>query len=734
MLFRARRETTRPIAGNRALGSRERIERTGGLTDESVCPTLPSTDLQAGGAGAIACQPLFSRLLTVAVLSVHRSRAQRAPRQGAVVAVGAALPRLTLWLALAAVSLAQVSCTRHPASPALERLAVLRFENLSSDPASDWVGRALQEILDAELAGAPELYAIPSSRLLAMDRALGARPVSAPGISAGQAAALSLGATRVGYGDYAIRNGRLEAHLSLADPRSGRIVTGFAAEADGGDVLATAAALARRISLRASGYSTRNQAALRAYIDALEAVGPAEAASRAEAALDADAGFGPAARLLAGLRVEQGDRAGALDCLNRALARVAEMPTSEQTRLRLEMASLGNQAAARQEAFAAVTAAEPANPEAWMAFGTFAFSRHDFGAAQGAFRKVSELDPTQTAALNQGAYAAAFDGHLDQAVAALRRYQALRPSDPNPLDSLGDVQLLTGHPREAEAFYVQAAKQNPHFQNGGDWLKAAIARLLTGDRAGADGLSEKYVRARFAAQDPAAELYRAQWKFLSGRRLEGYRDLEAIARREGDGPARALAAEAQAQLAIWSLYMGDHGAARTHAQAALGTWPLAAMAAFLAEPPASPAEWNARAEKLAPRPEQARVRNFMLGQVLLLGKQFDAALPVLRRAYENAEPTEPELPVLLAWAYLETGQPADAAPLLEHNPIPAPNGIDAFSACWFPRLFFLRGQAAEKQGRTDAARANYKLFLELSGDAPFQWGEEERAKAGLASK
>jgi tetratricopeptide (TPR) repeat protein len=641
---------------------------------------------------------------------------------------------------LAAIGLAQVSCTRQPASPALQRLAVLRFENLSSQAAADWVGRALQEILDTELAGAPELYAIPSSQLLAMDRALGARPAAAPGISAGQAAALSLGATRIGYGSYAIRNGRLEARLSLADPRTGKIVASLTAQADGGDVLAVAAALARQISPRASGYATRSQPALHAYIDALEAAGPAEAASRAEAALDADPGFGPAARLLAGLRVEHGDRAGALDCLNRALASVSLMPVAEQARLRLDVATLGNQAAARQaltarqEAFAAVAAAEPANPEAWLELGNFAFARRDYGAAQAAFRKAAELDPNQPAALNQGAYAAAFGGHVDEAVAALRRYQALRPSDPNPLDSLGDVQLLAGHPREAEAFYVQAAKQDPHFQNGGDWLKAAMARLMTGDRAGADALSENYVQARFAAQNPAVDLYRAQWRFLSGRRREGYRDLEAMARREGNGPARALAAEAHAQLAIWSLYMGDRAAARMHAQAAVGTGQAAALAAFLTEPPASPAEWSARAEKLAARPEQAGMRDFALGQALLLGKQFDAALPVLRRAYENAAPTDPEVPVLLAWAYLETGQAASAAPLLDHNPIPQPAGIDAFAACCFPRLFFLRGQAAEKQGRTDAAQANYKLFLELSGDAPFQWGEEESAKAKLAGK
>ena len=645
------------------------------MTDESplrtrnpgVCPTLPSRNLQARGAGVFACQPVA---------------------------------RLAFPLALVVV-LAQISCTRQAAVPAVQRLAVLRFENLSSEPAADWVGRAFEEILDAELAGAPELYAIPSSRLLAMDRALGARPVAAPGISAGQAAALSLGATRIGYGDY---------------------------------VLTAASALALQISPRASGYATHNQAALHAYIDALEAAGPAEAASRAEAALEADPGFGPAARLLAGLKVEHGDRAGALDCLNRALARATETPASEQARLRLEIATLENQSAARQEALAAVAAAEPANAEVWLELGNLAFARRDYGAAQAAFRKALDLDPTQVAALNQGAYAAAFGGHLDDAVAALRRYQALRPSDPNPLDSLGDVQLLTGHPRQAEAFYVQVAKKDPHFQNGGDWLKAALVRLMTGDRAGADGLSETYIQVRFAAQDPAADLYRAQWRFLSGRRREGYRDLEALARREGNGAARALAAEAHAQLAIWSLYMGDRGAARTHAQAALGTVQAAALAAFLAEPPASPAEWSVRAEKLAPGPEQVGRRDFVLRQALLLGKQFDAALPVLRRAYENAAPTDAELPVLLAWAYLETGQAASAATLLDRNPIPQPGGIDAFSACWFPRLFFLRGRAAEKQGRPDAARANYKLFLELSGDAPFQWGEEESAKASLASK
>ena len=643
---------------------------------------------------------------------------------------GSIVRRIAFPLALAVIALAQLSCTRQ-AAPV--RLAVLRFENLGVEAADGWIGRAFQEVLDADLAGAPELYAIPSAKLLAMDRALGARPLAAPGISAGQTAALSAGATRIGYGDYSIRNGRLRAHLSLADPRTGKIVAGYSIEADGGEVVAAATSLARRISLHASAYPTRGAAALHAFIDALEASTPAEAAGRAEAAVLNDPGFSPAARLLAHLRAEAGDRAGALDCLNRALAQAAGWPAPEQGRLRLEIAALGGPASARQHAFAAVAAAEPANPEAWMAAGGFAFSRRDWNAAQAAFEKAADLDP-QPAALNQYAYSMAFGGHPDQAVAALRRYQALRPSDPNPLDSLGDVQLLAGHPDQGASFYVQAAKLDPHTLSGGDWLKAAFARLMSGDRAGADALSENFVQARFAPGDPAIEIYRAQWQFLSGRRRQGYRDLEAVTSRAAVGPAHALAAEAHAQLAIWSVYMGDRAAARAHAQAGSGASQAAALAAFLAVPPATPAEWSARAEKLAPRPEQVRARDFALGQALLLDQRFDAALPVLRRAYENATPTDPGPPILLAWAYLSTGQAATAAPLVAGYPIPEPTGIDAFAAGWFPRVFFLRAQAAEKQGQPDVARANYRLFLDLSGDAPFEWGEEAAARASLSGK
>ena len=72
-------------------------------------------------------------------------------------------------------------------------------------------------------------------------------------------------------------------------------------------------------------------------------------------------------------------------------------------------------------------------------------------------------------------------------------------------------------------------------------------------------------------------------------------------------------------------------------------------------------------------------------------------------------------PVLLAWAYAESGRPREAAPLLQPNPIPQPNALNPFASLWFPRLFYLRG--------------DYRAFLALSGSQPLIWGEEQKARA-----
>jgi hypothetical protein len=84
------------------------------------------------------------------------------------------------------------------------------------------------------------------------------------------------------------------------------------------------------------------------------------------------------------------------------------------------------------------------------------------------------------------------------------------------------------------------------------------------------------------------------------------------------------------------------------------------------------------------------------------------------------------LPVLLAWADLETGRVPDAAALLRVNPPLSDAGLSWSTALHFPRIYYLRARAAEKQGKPDEARRNFVLFQQLSGPDALLWGEEKK--------
>ena len=65
------------------------------------------------------------------------------------------------------------SCSRQPAVPAVERVAILRFENLSGDTSLNWMGRALSEIVASEVYPAGKMRVILAPTLHGLDRVLG---------------------------------------------------------------------------------------------------------------------------------------------------------------------------------------------------------------------------------------------------------------------------------------------------------------------------------------------------------------------------------------------------------------------------------------------------------------------------------------------------------------------------------------------------------------------------------
>lgn len=626
------------------------------------------------------------------------------------------------------------SCTRQPARSPVERLAVLRLENLSGDASLGWAGRALSEIIAGGLSGAGEPKVIPSATIRSLDRVLGVRPISAPGISAESSQALAAGATLLAYGDFTVRNGKLEVRLTIEDARTMKATQVIGASAPAGDLLRAGAALARQISSKSVPYGTRNPQALEAYVRALESSDATVMEVGLGVAIAADPDFVPPYRLLAEIKAQRQDRAGAVATLQQALARGNAIPELERARLELESAELTGNPSARWSALSKLVKLDSGDSKAWRAMGDSLLNRHDFLHAQQAYQKAFDAEPEDVVLLNSVGYAAAQAGDLDAAIRALRRYAALRPNEANPLDSMGDVHLAAGRLEDAGNFYLQAAQKDPTFENNGPLSKAAIARLLTGDPVAANTLAERYLAARAEAKDPIVDYRRAQWTWISGRRKPAAQQMAAFALASESGPLRDIASRAYAELAIWSLMSGDREGAARLAQKALSlAGPASAgnalVAKFLAQPPASSSEWVVRAEQQFPGPAQTAIKNFSLAYALLINQQFQPAVLLLRQMWETGSPTADEgLPVMLAWAYLETGRVKEAASLLASNPIPSANGLTPYTAFYIPRLLYLRGLLAEKEGRAADARAYYDKFLALSGPDPLLWGEEKKVR------
>jgi Flp pilus assembly protein TadD/TolB-like protein len=548
---------------------------------------------------------------------------------------------------------------RRPAE--VRKIAIPPFENLSAEARLDWLESGFGEMLRLELTGSPRSLPVRVARA---------------------ADAIPAGAAYVVRGYYFRSGGRLRVEATLEDLRAQSTVETASASAPGeGGAIALGESIARQIDPAARPAGTRNPAALEAMV---RGDFPSAAA--------ADPDFGAAYVAWAQSLVARRETDKAREVIATARARAGRFPAVERDLFALAAASLDNDAAGRRRALIALSRSTPADPFPLAALAEQDFNARAFPGAAVFYRQALERDPDNVAILNQLGYAEAYAGDLASAVQHLTRYRDLRPREANPLDSLGDVNYYAGRFAEAEKYYLQAHARDATFLAGGELYKAAWARLMRGDLAGADALFAKYMQ---ASPDALAPYRRAQWEYLTGRRREGMARLAAL-----DTPLAA------AQLAIWQLETGDPAGARRNALRAGAAGP-GAIVRYVTMPQG------------APPPGLAG--EYASAYALLYSKQFRAAGERLRALYARTPPGSGEpLEVLLAWTVAESGDARHAAALAATNVIPDTAGAHLFLSLSFPRILFLRG--------------DYKLFLQYSGDLPTIFGEEARARAALAGR
>ena len=180
-------------------------------------------------------------------------------------------------------------------------------------------------------------------------------------------------------------------------------------------------------------------------------------------------------------------------------------------------------------------------------------------------QRAVTLAPDYPAALNELGYAYAFGGDFEKGFAAMDRYVALQPDQPNPYDSYGEILRLAGKFDAALEKYRVSIQIDPNF---GSELGVADTYAVMGKEEEA---REEYARAIVfvagSSEKVEYELQSAVTWIREGNRKQAERALRDVAKHAHAAGLARLEAEAHC---IMALYEPDYKPAMKHLEAAQG--------------------------------------------------------------------------------------------------------------------------------------------------------------------
>jgi len=528
--------------------------------------------------------------------------------------------------------------------------------------------------------------------------------------------AVQAGATRYLQGYATIDAGRLCLHLVEQDSASHKNVSDFDVSGDpAAGVLPLAGAVASRVGDRTRRFGTQVAAAIQAWGEALAAVDPATRNASFERAIELDPDFGEAYLSFAETQVLSGNRPAGLATLERARTRENLFTDYDRARVDLLWSELAGNLDERRRALVALSRLSTTDSRAVAQLGELDYNLRHLDMAVDELRSALALDPDNPNLLNMLGYAQVLNGNLDGARDAFERYRRAAPNDVNPLDSLGEAYFFAGRFAEAERTFLEAHDKMA-VKSGVELMKAAQARLYTGDVPGADGLFRRYADLRHSARDLFADLEVSRWRYVEGKQKEAISAAESIAA-NGAGD---LDAYANAQLAIWYTVAGQAPQAQERAARAVQmaqspqVRAASAITRFVTQPKPDPSQWLIAAEQTF-GPAASPVKTLAIAYGLLLSRQFGPASEPFRTLYQQTSPAlDGQVRTLYAWTLVETSRKADAVPLVQIYPMPFGPGDALFSTLVFPRFLYVRGTALEATGDHAAARQSLDLFHKFS--------------------
>jgi serine/threonine protein kinase/tetratricopeptide (TPR) repeat protein len=379
----------------------------------------------------------------------------------------------------------------HAGGQAHKAIAVLYFSNLSQDQSLNWLDNGLTDMLTTNLAQIKGLNVLSTERVMsAVERA------SKDGKSLDPASAQDV-ARDTGADAYitgaVLKIGPTQLRLDVRaqDTTTGQIL--FSEKLEGKDVQSIFWMVDRLTSSIAGSFlpasdlpqkapeieqaSTSNVDAYRHYqlgIDYARRFLTSDAIRELGEAVRLDPQFALAYLRLSDQYHFQGDLKRSTEIAVKVGQLQSRLPRYEQLSLQALNASRSQDPEAE---LAARQALVSEFPRSTMDRGVLSFMLSHFGKREQALELLKQglaLDPKSEDLLNFQSYELAFWGDVSGALTSNGAYIAIRPSDPNPFDSRGDILFIAGRDDEAVAAYHKVLELKPDFSDYGEYLKLAI--------------------------------------------------------------------------------------------------------------------------------------------------------------------------------------------------------------------------------------------------------------------
>lgn len=594
------------------------------------------------------------------------------------------------------------ACRRNPQPPpSLRRLAVLPFEDHSPEPSYAWLARLLPFSLARQISGVLGLLALETHSSAAVPDA-----------------------THELSGFFLARNGVLEAHLFLYELPSHKLLRHQVLSAPPGGWSGLLSSSARfLVSTLSPGaplqpLAVTRVSAARLLADALSASDPRQAQDSFRAAAEADPACGWCWLGWAETAARRGDREGALLALSAARKQGASIDPLSQSRLALLAANLNSDPRAAAASLEKIAAATPFDPLAHARLAEYLVALREYAKAAAALRRATSLEPRAAPFWNSLAYAEAYQGRFKEALTAVTRYAEL-DSSANPADSRGEILMMAGRfPEAVEAFEASYSKDRS-FNNGAALEKAALCWLFHGDPRRASQTLARLLEDRARMGDPAVELRRARWEWLTGQSSRASERLSRITR----GASNPLAPIASAMLALRLSAADPSAAASLLRSLPPPRDPMQQLYALYASAGAGPA--------LLDQVRDARLRAELEALSLTLRREWPRAARAWSLVIEKS-PGGADTPYreLRAFCLASAGASSEADSALPSSwPVLTQSQMEFYDFLIYPGLLFTRAEVALVQGRTEDARRFYDLFLQSTGDRADLAPQAARARA-----